>query len=147
MTDGRELIHGALRGAIGAMVMTGMRTFSVEVGALDRPPPQQMAREVVPGLRRLVPDGRERAAEELAHWAYGAGGGVMFAALPDAAGRLPWAGPAYGVALWLGFELVIAPALGLSHQRRHGVAGHVALLVDHAAYGLVLSELRKRPQT
>jgi hypothetical protein len=146
MTDRSELAHGALRGAIGAMAMTGMRRFAVEVGLLERPPPQQMAREAAPGLLRAVPDGNERAAEELAHWAYGAGGGVAFAALPEAVRRLPGAGPAYGLVLWLGFEVVLAPALGLSHHRRHGAGAHVALMADHALYGLVLSELRARPQ-
>ena len=147
MTDKRELAHGALRGAVGAMAMTGMRRFAVEVGMLQRPPPQQIVREAAPGLRRTAPAGRERAVEEVVHWAYGAGGGVAFAALPDVARRLPWAGPAYGITLWLGFELVLAPLLGLSHHRRHGVVARVALMVDHALYGLVLSELRERPRT
>jgi hypothetical protein len=144
--DGSELAHGALHGAVGAMAMTGIRTFAVEVGLLERPPPQQMAREAAPALLRPVPDGKERAEEELAHWAYGAGGGVVFAALPEAVRRLPGAGPAYGLGLWLGFELVLAPALGLSHHQRHGVGARGALVADHALYGLVLSELRARPQ-
>lgn len=146
MTDKSELAHGALRGAVGAMAMTGMRRFAVEVGMLQRPPPQQIVREAAPGMRRAVPHGRERAVEEVAHWTYGAGGGVVFAVLPEAVRRLPWAGPAYGLTLWLGFELVLAPALGLSHGRRHGVVARVALMTDHALYGLVLSELRARPQ-
>jgi hypothetical protein len=147
VTDRSELAHGALRGAIGAMAMTGMRRFAVEMGMLHRPPPQQIVREAAPGLRRAAPTGRERAVEEVAHWAYGAGGGVAFAVLPDAVRRLPWAGPAYGLTLWLGFELVLAPVLGLSHHRRNGVVARVVLMVDHALYGLVLSELRERPRT
>jgi hypothetical protein len=147
MTGRSELAHGALRGAIGAMAMTGMRRFAVEAGMLQRPPPQQVVREAAPGLWRVAPEGRERAVEELTHWAYGAGGGVMFAALPDAVRRLPWAGPVYGLTLWLSFELVLAPVLGLSHHRRHGVLARVALMADHALYGLVLSELRERPRT
>jgi hypothetical protein len=147
MTDRSELAHGALRGAIGAMAMAGMRRFAVEMGMLHRPPPQQMAREAAPGLLRAAPHGRERAVEEVAHWAYGAGGGVVFAALPDAVRGLPWAGPAYGLTLWLSFELVLAPVLELSHHRRHGAVARVALMADHALYGLVLSELRERPRT
>ncbi|MET0600997.1 MAG: hypothetical protein ABW167_03325 [Baekduia sp.] len=49
--------------------------------------------------------------------------------------------------MWLGFELVLAPVLGLSHGRRHGAIARVALMADHALYGLVLSELRERPRT
>jgi hypothetical protein len=147
VTDRSELAHGALRGAVGAMAMTGMRRFAVEAGLLERPPPQQMAREAAPGLLRAAPDGRERAVEEVAHWVYGASGGVVFAGLPEGVRRLPYAGPVYGLALWLGFELVLAPALGLSQHRRHGAGAHIALMADHALYGLVLSELRERPRT
>jgi hypothetical protein len=144
--DGRELAHGALRGAIGAMAMTGVRRFAVAAGMISRPPPQQLAREAAPGLLRAAPDGSEPAVEELAHWAYGAGGGAAFAALPSGLRRLPWAGPAYGLVLWLGFEIGLAPALGLSHHRRHGAVARLVLIADHALYGLVLNELRERPR-
>jgi hypothetical protein len=105
-----------------------------------------MAREAAPALLRAAPDGSERAVEELAHWAYGAGGGVAFAALPEAVRGRAWAGPLYGLALWLGFELVLAPLLRLSHHQRHGVVARLALAADHMVYGLVLAELRERPR-
>ena len=126
------LVQGAVRGAVGAMAMTGMRVLTTELGLLERPPPQQMARETTRSTH-------SRAVEELAHWFYGGGGGAMFAALPKFVRRAPAAGPAYGVALWVGFELVLAPALDLSHHERHGIGGHAAVLADHALYGAVLS--------
>ena len=51
---------------------------------------------------------------EGAHWAFGAGGGAAFGALPRDWRRHRWAGPVYGLLVWLSFELGIAPALGLS---------------------------------
>jgi hypothetical protein len=143
---GGEVAHAAFRGVVGAMAMTGVRAFAVETGMLERPPPQQVAREAAPGLLRAAPDGSERAVEELVHWAVGALGGVGFAVLPAPLRRLPWAGPAYGLGIWLSFELVGAPLLGLSHHERHGAKARVALIADHTIYGLVLSELRERPR-
>jgi hypothetical protein len=53
--------------------------------------------------------------------------------------RRRWAGPVYGLVVWLGFELGIAPVLGLSQAKRVRVADRVALAADHLLYGLVLS--------
>ena len=92
----REMLHGAARGAVGAMAMTGMRV--------------------------LTSDGRECLNEQLGRW--------------------PWAGPAYGLVVWLGFELGIAPALGLSQAKRARLVDGLALAADHLLYGLVLSGTR-----
>lgn len=105
-----------------------------------------MAREGVPGLLGHVPPERRAAAIELAHWAYGAAGGAMFGALPDTVRRRGWAGPVYGMALWLGFEVAIAPVLGLRHAHSRRPAERAAFAADHLLYGLVLSELRRQPQ-
>jgi hypothetical protein len=145
MIDRGELAHAAFRGAIGSMAMTGLRRFAVTLGAIERPPPQQITHEAASGLMRKVPEDLEPAVEELVHWAVGAAGGVGFVLLPEPVRRAPWAGPAYGLAIWLSFELVVAPVLGLSHRHRHGVGARVVLIADHALYGLVLTELRGRP--
>jgi hypothetical protein len=129
-------IQGFARGAVGSMAMTGMRVLTTELGLLERPPPQQMVRET-------TSESHSRAFEELAHWFYGGVGGVMFGALPKVVRRAPGAGPAYGVGLWLGFELVLAPALDLSHHDRNGVGGQAAVLADHALYGAILTAERQ----
>lgn len=128
----RPMAQTALRGAFGSMAMTGFRTLATEVGWLERPPPQQIFRE-------RVPKEQSRAVEEVVHWLYGAGGGAMFGLLPKAVRCAPGAGPAFGVAAWLGFELGIAPLLDLSHHQRHGVLGHLSVLTDHAIYGAIVS--------
>ena len=102
------IAHAALRGAIASMAMTGMRTVSVSLGFVHQAPPQQIAGEA---------HGRRRAAVELGHWAFGATAAIGFGALPDRWRSRAWAGPAYGMMLWTGFEAT-APLLGLPHTER-----------------------------
>ena len=140
-----EVVRGAARGAVGAMAMTGMRVMTTELGLLEQTPPQAISRQRARGLRALLrraPRRQRRGLVEAAHWAFGAGGGAAFGALPPTARRRPWAGPVYGLVVWLGFELGIAPALGLSQAKRSRPVDRLSLAADHVLYGLVLSGLR-----
>jgi hypothetical protein len=139
-----DVLHAALRGAIAAAAMTGMRALTVSLGLVEQSPPQAIAERG--GLLERIPPDRRRAAIEIAHWAYGAQGGAVFGMLPEALRRMPWAGPVYGLVLWGGFELGIAPILGLPHAQESRPTDRAALAADHALYGLVLSEMRPRPQ-
>jgi hypothetical protein len=141
-----EIAHATLRGAVAAMAMTGMRAFTVDLGIVEQTPPDTILKKKARGLIRRVPRTQRRGAIEIAHWAYGAAGGAFFGALPDGLRRQPWAGPAYGLAVWVGFEAGIAPMLGLSQARELRVVERTALAIDHLLYGLVMSEGRKRPQ-
>ena len=141
-----EIAHASLRGAIAAAAMTGMRAFTVDVGLVDQTPPQAIAQQRAKGLLRRVPRGRRRAAIEVAHWTYGAVGGAAYAMLPQQIRRRPWSGPAYGLLVWAGFELCLAPVLGLKQAKKPRPVERAALAADHVLYGLVLSELRARPQ-
>jgi hypothetical protein len=141
-----ELAHAGVRGAVAAMAMTGMRTFTQDMDLVEETPPKAIFKERLPGLRRMVPRNRRRAAVELAHWGYGAVGGVAFGLLPDGLRRRAWAGPLYGLFVWLGFELGIAPALGLGQAKKVRPVERLGLAADHVLYGFVLSETRRRPQ-
>jgi hypothetical protein len=141
-----EVVHAAGRGAIAAMAMTGMRAFTVNVGVVEQAPPQAILKQKARGVMALVPRKKRRAAIELFHWSYGVDGGAAFALLPDELRRRRWAGPVYGLAIWLGFELGIAPLLGLSQSKKLRPADRAGLAADHLLYGLVLSEMRERPQ-
>jgi hypothetical protein len=147
LTLASRLAHGALRGAIAAMAMTGLREFTRRAGLLREPPPETITRRLLPGPFRRAERGRNRTRAELLHWSYGATGGAAFAALPEEIRKRPYAGPAYGLGFWLGFEIVIAPLLGL-HQAEGERRGRdrLALIADHLLYGLVLSEIRARPR-
>jgi hypothetical protein len=142
----KEVLHAAGRGAVAAMAMTGMRALTVNLGIVEQPPPQAIFKQKARGVMALVPRKKRRAAIELFHWGYGAGGGVGFALLPDGVRRRPWAGPLYGLAIWLAFELGIAPALGLSQSKKPRPVDRAGLAADHLLYGLVLNEGRRRPQ-
>ena len=135
-----------MRGAIAAMAMTGMRAVTTDIGVVEETPPRAILRQRARGLLRKVPRARRRAATELVHWTYGAAGGAGFALLPDVLRRRAWAGPAYGLVAWVGFEAGLAPALGLRQARGHRPAERAALALDHLLYGLVLSEMRPRPR-
>ena len=145
-TQPSDVVHAGLRGAIAAMAMTGMRAFTVDLGIVEETPPQAILKQKARGLIRQVPKKHRRAAIELAHWGYGAGGGARFALLPEGLRRQAWAGPVYGLGVWLGFEIGLAPVLGLSQANRLRAAERLALAGDHLLYGLVLSEIRRRPQ-
>lgn len=138
------VLHASLRGAIAAAAMTGMRALTVSLGWVEQTPPDAIAKQS--RLVRAMPKKKRRAAIELLHWGYGAQGGAMFALLPDGVRRKPWAGPTYGLTLWLGFEAAIAPVLGLKHARRPRPLEAAALAADHVLYGFVLSEMRRRPR-
>lgn len=142
----QELLHAGVRGGIAAMAMTGMRAFTQDVGLVQQSPPEAVFRQRARGLLRSVPRNRRASLVEAAHWGYGTVGGVVFGALPDGLRRRAWAGPVYGLLVWLGFELALAPALGLKQARKLRVAERLALASDHLLYGFVLSETRRRPR-
>ena len=66
--------------------------------------------------------------------------------LPQQIRRRPWSGPVYGLLVWAGFELCLAPVLGLKQAKKPRPVERAALAADHLLYGLVLSEIRARPQ-
>lgn len=134
------LFRGALRGAVGAMAMSGMRQVAVGLDAIKRTPPAAILKEGVPAILHSIPENRRMAAIELAHWGYGATAGAAFALLPSRLRRSRLSGPVYGVVVWGGFELVIAPMLGLAHARKSRPRERWALLVDHVFFGFVIGE-------
>ncbi len=136
----------AMRGVIAAMAMTGMRTFTVGLGLVRETPPRAIARQTSKGLFRMVPKGQRRAAIELMHWGYGAAGGAAFALLPADLRLRRWAGPVYGLIVWLSFELVQAPLMGLDQAKTARPVERAVLAMDHVLYGLVLTETRSRPR-
>jgi hypothetical protein len=81
-----EVLRGPGRGAVGAMAMTGMRVVTTELGLVEESPPQAVSRQ--PGGARALlhraPRRQHRGLIEIAHWAFGAGGGAV-GTLPNSA--------------------------------------------------------------
>ncbi len=149
--------HAAARGAVGAMAMTGMRTLTENLGLVGETPPEAVFRQrlslmlgLLPkkrkGLKALVTPGRRKAVMETAHIAFGVGAGAGFGVLPRSVRQSAWAGPVYGLVVWLGYELGVAPALGVEHAGKRKPLEHVTFAADHVLYGLVLSEARRPPR-
>ena len=119
--------------------MSLMRAVTTRLGLVARTPPDAIAFERAPRLVAGLPPWTRRPAIELAHLAYGGFAGVAYARLPDNVRTRPGSGPAYGIATWLLYQELLAPALRLSHARRRRPVERLALAADHVLYGLVLS--------
>lgn len=145
-----DVLSGAACGTVGAMTMTGMRVLTTELGLVEQTPPEAVSRQRARGIRALLrraPRKQRRGMLEAAHWAFGAGGGAAFGALPRELRGRRWVGPLYGLVVWLGFELGIAPVLGLTQARRARPVDRLALAADHLLFGVVLSATRQADRT
>jgi hypothetical protein len=139
-------LHATMRGAIGAMAMTGVRVFAVNAGLIREDPPGRLVRKQARGLLRLVPRSRRRTVIELVHWGMGGAFGAAFGLLAEDVRRRAWSGPLYGLVVWFGFDGAVAPALGLTESRWPKGRERAVFLADHLLFGLVLSEMRSRPR-
>jgi hypothetical protein len=119
------------------MAMTGFRTVSAGLGLLKEAPPEEIATRGVPRLVERIPAEHRDQAIQLAHWAYGGVAGAAFGLLPQGLRRLIWSGPAYGFAIWVGFEAGLAPLLGLRVSERTA-AERIVLAADHLLYGAIV---------
>ena len=135
------LFRGAAGGAVAAMAMTGLRQATTGLGLVERTPPEAAVQSAAPEVLRSLPPERQQAAIELAHWAYGAAGGVVYAFLPDRLRCSLLIGLAYGAGSWAVFEAVVAPRIG--QKREGGRQQDLALLADHLLYGGVLARLAR----
>jgi len=131
------MIHAIFRGVVGAMAMTGVRTLAGSAGLIREDPPSRLTRKKA---RRA-----SRWKAQLVHLGMGAAFGAIFGLLPEHLRLKPWSGPVYGVVVWIGFDAVAAPLLGLERNWPKG-RERAVFIADHALYGLVLSELRSRPR-
>jgi hypothetical protein len=136
-----------MRGVVGALAMSGMRALAKDAGLIEKTPPEAIAEDDdASGVMARVPAGHRSTAVRLFHLAVGAAGGVGFGMFPDAIRHHGWAGPAWGVFLWLTYELGAAPLLGTEHARRARPVEQATLVGDHLLYGYVISETRGQPR-
>jgi hypothetical protein len=138
-------LHATFRGIVGAMAMSGVRVFAKDAGIVSEEPPRRLTRKRARGLLRSVSRKRSGAVAELVHWAMGGMFGAVFGLLPERLRRRAWSGPAFGFGVWLMFDALIAPLLGLSREWPKGRERSV-FVVDHLLFGLILNEMRRRPR-
>jgi hypothetical protein len=131
------MIHAMWRGIVGAMAMTGVRTFASHAGLIREDPPRRLLRKKT--------GRRSRTQAELVHWGMGAAFGAVYGMLPEDIRNRAWSGPLYGLLAWVGFDAVAAPLLGLERNWPKG-RERAVFVADHVIFGLVLSELRSRPR-
>ena len=132
-------LRACVRGAVGAMAMTGLRRITTTLGLVRETPPESVVEEAASGLLARVPAERRPLVIEAAHISYGMGGGVAFGLLPGSMRRAPGSGVVYGIASWLAFDRVIAPVLGLPQATEPKLSERLALLADHILYGLIVA--------
>lgn len=134
-----SISRAGARGLVAAMAMTGSRTVAAGVAPGERTPPEAIVERHAPALFSRLDEHHREAVTELLHWAYGAGGGVVFGLLPARIRRIPGTGAVYGLAFWLGFEMGIAPLLGIEQAKRRKVLWRVLIALDHVLYGVVVA--------
>jgi hypothetical protein len=120
------------------MAMTGVRQVTANTKLLHKPPPAAIVDQRAPQPAQELQSEHRAALTELAHWTYGAVGGSVFGLLPARLRTHPAAGPFYGLVVWLGFELGIAPLLNVSHIRHAPLLGRLLVALDHLLYGVIV---------
>ncbi len=137
--SGTAIMRTTARGVIAAMAMTGLRRVTTTADLVKETPPEAIIGQRAPALLQQVPKERRPVLLELMHWGYGGVGGAMFGMLPESIRRHRWAGPAYGVLLWAGFEAGIAPLLGLEQAKERRPVERAMFLADHVLYGMIVA--------
>jgi hypothetical protein len=111
--------------------MNVVRSVTAGAGIVDRTPPEALADRATVGRA-------SRISVQAVHFAFGAAFGAAYVLVPAGIRRLPFAGPAFGLAVWAGFETLVAPPLGKPHARRRPALARLAIAADHALYGAIL---------
>ncbi|CAM5646166.1 hypothetical protein [Streptomyces aurantiogriseus] len=133
------LLRAGARGLVAAMAMTGIRTVTTTLAPQQKSPPEAIVERFAPTAVLRSREHRREAVTELLHWTYGATGGAVFGLLPARLRGMPMTGPAYGLLVWLGFELAVAPALGVQRAEQRRALWRVVVALDHMLYGVVVA--------
>ncbi|RLV50913.1 hypothetical protein D9V37_02965 [Nocardioides mangrovicus] len=120
------------------MAMSGARGLTSNLDLMEETPPETVVKQTVPGLLSQMSPGQRAAFAEAVHWAYGGTGAAVCGLLPTPIRSSRVAGVAYGIGIWLGFEAVVAPALGVRNPQEK-IVGRAMLALDHALYGIIIA--------
>ncbi len=132
---------GAVAGIAGTVAMTAAMRVLFNALPPDRRyplPPRELVEAMHSARAVTMEEDRSRArASMLAHLAYGAATGTLFALASSSPG--PTKGAGYGVAVWAGSYLGWIPALGLlKPATRHPAERNALMLAAHLVWGATL---------
>ena len=154
----KGLVAGALAGLAASWVMERFQEQWLlregnagetpgNMGALGAEPATMRAADAVSQTLtgHDVPAERREVAGEAMHYATGAGVGALYGVLAEIApGPSLGLGAGYGVAVALGLDEALVPALGLSKPARQvPPSQHAYNLASHVVYGVALEGARR----
>ncbi|MDF2442901.1 MAG: hypothetical protein JWR01_1104 [Subtercola sp.] len=138
----RVLVRGAVAGLLATGVMSAVFSAAETFGMLGRKPPRIIVDHFLPSLGKKTADRVALAS----HLAYGAAGGVVYAALPVRSDSSPAArarrGLVYGLLVWAASYEGWLPLMGIlpaAHRDRRRRA--FAIIAAHVVYGVSLGLL------
>lgn len=140
-----DLERGALAGMAATVAMSVVMLGARRLGLIDRQPPEEITARVSDSSGRPMRGRPLEVAASLAHLAFGAIGGMVFASLLRLAG--PVGSPVrlaitYGLSIWFVSYRHALPAWGLVRSEREaGAQRDAVMLVAHVVYGAVLGGL------
>jgi len=107
---------GAIAGTLGTAAMTGAQTLAYKIQDSEgSTTPAEVAKRIIKGVfGRDVPEEKTELLNNVMHWSYGTGWGVLYGLTQGSAqGSAMKAGLLFGTAVW-GASLVELPAMGLA---------------------------------
>jgi NAD(P)-dependent dehydrogenase (short-subunit alcohol dehydrogenase family)/uncharacterized membrane protein YagU involved in acid resistance len=138
------LLSGVLAGFVATGVMSLVMLGARRAGTLGEPPPRRLTRRVLSPLGLVKPTGPSLdAAAVLAHFAFGACMGGVFALLPGAF-KTQAGGRLFGLGVWAVSYTGALPALRLMPPARKDRLGRpTSMVAAHLAYGVVLAAVER----
>lgn len=142
-----RLLRGAAAGAVATVPMSAVMLGAGKLGLMGEQPPEAITKEAVADATGVEPDGATSdALASLAHLAFGAGSGVLHAALPRS-DRLPEpvTGMALALAIWAASYRGWVPKIGALPHADHDRNDRVAVMIGaHLLFGAALGALEQR---
>ncbi len=139
----KDLMHGAIGGAVATVGMSGVMLAAQKVGVLGTPPPRQLTDTALDAAGAPeIPEGGKDAIAAGAHLGFGVLAGALFGFLHRKL-RLPIPaavhGVVFGLAVWgLSYKGWI-PAAGLLPPPEHDRRGRQgSMVLAHCVYGAIL---------
>ncbi len=140
-----RLVRGGLIGLLATIPMTLAMLAARRSRLLRTPPPQEITKRLLAPIAspRARAGPQLRAAAWIAHFGYGALGGVGYALLRRRLPQAPrWAGLLYGALLWSVSYLGLMPALGLYPWPDEDATPRLGVMIAaHGVYGLALATI------